>query len=493
MNSLSARKTISHTSIYAIGMILRNLASFIMLPIYTRFLTTEDYGILELLSMLIDFVGIFLGLRLAQGIFRYYFESDDKKHQGKIISNSMFLAIGLNSAGVAFILLFSEPISRLVFGSPEYQYFVILFSLVLVLQSIQEIAMVYMRAQQRPWLYVSVSFIRLIIVLSLNVYFVVYKDMHVAGVIYSALIGGGVVSLWLLIYSFYNSGISFDREVIKRLTQFSFPLMLAGLGAFYLTFGDRYFLRVFNGLDEVGVYALGYKFGFMLLQFTWVPFQNIWDTQRYEIYNNSTDCKAKFQNTFMFISIFMILAALCIAVFVKDVLLIMSAEAFHTAYKVVPLILLAYLFQAWTGYSNFGIMLKEKTYQVTYGSIVAVIVISIGYFTLIPAYGGMGAAIATVFGFLARLLWIYYQSKALYNMELPWLRVNAVLFMASVAYLISLLGPDALFISILFKTLIILLFILSLVLLPVLQNNMRETLMQLLRNPFKIRQVLGKV
>lgn len=492
MNSITASKTISHTSIYAVGMILRNLASFIMLPIYTRYLTTEDYGVLELLSMLIDFVGIFLGLRLAQGIFRFYYESEDKKYQGKIISNSMFMAIGLNGIGVVFILIFSEPISRLVFGTGEYQFFVILFSLVLILQSIQEIALVYMRAQQRPWLYVSVSFVRLMIVLTLNIYFVVYKDMHVAGVIYSALIGGGIISLWLLIYTFINSGISLDREVIKRLTQFSFPLMLAGLGAFYLTFGDRYFLRVFSGLDEVGIYALGYKFGFMLLQFTWVPFQNIWDTQRYEIYKNNANSKDQFQNTFMVISIFMILVAVCIAVFVEDVLIIMSAEEFHAAYKVVPLILLAYLFQAWTGFSNFGIMLKEKTYQVTYGTIAAVIVISIGYFVLIPAYGGLGAAIATVFGFLARLLWVYYQSKSLYDMELPWLRVIAVLILASIAYLISLLGPDELFLSIAFNCIIIIGFILSLVTLPVLQNNVRDVVIQLIKNPLSIKQVFSR-
>lgn len=492
MNGVIARKTISHTSIYTLGMILRNLASFVMLPIYTRYLTTEDYGILELLSMLIDFVGILLGLRLSQGIFKYYYDTDDEVSRGKIISNSMLLAIGLNVMGVLLIYIFSEPISRLVFGSAEYQLFVILFSLVLILQSVQEIALVYIKAQQRPWLYVSVSIIRLVIVLSLNIYFVVYKDMHVAGVIYSALIGGTVISLWMLWYTFKNSGIYLNQDIIKRLTQFSFPLMLAGLAGFYITFGDRYFLRVFNGLGEVGVYSLGYKFGFMLLQFTWAPFQNIWDTQRYEIYHHDGNRKKIFQDVFILISIFMILVALCIALFVKDVLIIMSAPEFHAAYKVVPLILMAYLLQAWTAYSNFGIMLAEKTYQITYGSIAAVLVISLGYFFLIPVYGAMGAAFSAVVAFLARLLWIYFQAKRLYDMELPWWRVLVVLLIASIAYWISLLAPEDLVYSILFKIVIALTFIASLVVLPVLRKSDRDVLVQLIINPLSIKQVLSK-
>ena len=70
----TSKKLISHGTVYFIGNILRYAISFVMLPIYTRFLTPADYGILELLSMVIDFSGIIFGLRVGQAIFRFYLE-----------------------------------------------------------------------------------------------------------------------------------------------------------------------------------------------------------------------------------------------------------------------------------------------------------------------------------------------------------------------------------------------------------------------------------
>ena len=72
---------VSHTSIYMLGDILRRSVSLIMLPIYTRYLTPENYGVVELLSMLIDFASIIFGAQVGQAIFRYYCtaKSDEEK------------------------------------------------------------------------------------------------------------------------------------------------------------------------------------------------------------------------------------------------------------------------------------------------------------------------------------------------------------------------------------------------------------------------------
>jgi len=79
MPEKSGKKIISHGKIYLLGNILQRCVSFIMLPIYTRFLTPADYGTIELLSMILDFVGIILGLRIGQSIFRYYADYEKKK------------------------------------------------------------------------------------------------------------------------------------------------------------------------------------------------------------------------------------------------------------------------------------------------------------------------------------------------------------------------------------------------------------------------------
>lgn len=65
-------KTVKHSAIYAVGTILRRITGLVMLPIYTRYLTPADYGVVELLTMAIELAGILVGLRISQAMFRYY-------------------------------------------------------------------------------------------------------------------------------------------------------------------------------------------------------------------------------------------------------------------------------------------------------------------------------------------------------------------------------------------------------------------------------------
>ena len=83
------------------------------------------------------------------------------------------------------------------------------------------------RAQQKPWLFVGFSLMKLVLQLSLNIYFVVIMQLRVEGVIYSALISGGVMSAIMLGYTFSHIGMRFARAKAGKLVNFSLPLMMA--------------------------------------------------------------------------------------------------------------------------------------------------------------------------------------------------------------------------------------------------------------------------
>ena len=486
----SAKKTVSHAGIYALGNILRNAVSFIMLPIYTRYLSPADYGTIELLSMLMDFVSIIFGMRLSEAIFRYYSSATSEVDKKTVISTSLFLSVLLSGVGVLLVMLFSTPLAHLMFGNYTYAGFVKLFALTMVLQAIIEVPMIYIRVQERPWLFIAFSLFRLVLQLGLNIYLVVMKGMHVEGVIYSALISGGVMASLLMTYVIATVGVHITYKMSASLTRFSLPLVLASLGSFYLTFGDRYFLRLFGNLSEVGIYALGYKFGFMLIVLMWDPFEKIWATQRYEVYKRP-DALVIFQRTFVFMSVLMLSAALGISLFVKDLLKVMSDPAFYQAYAIVPIVLTAYVIQAWTSYCYFGLLLGKNTIQITYGTAIAVLVISIAYLTLIPLYGVFGAAWATVIGFLARLYWVYQKSKFNYDMQLPWNKVWLLSGLAVCIYAISWLAPEAFFPSILVRIFLFVLYFVIFMKLPIFSESEKNAVMKVLKNPRSFRQVIG--
>jgi O-antigen/teichoic acid export membrane protein len=479
----SGNKIISHSTIYLAGNILQRCVSFVMLPVYTRFLTPSDYGTLELLSMILDFVGIILGLRIGQAIFRYYADYENKKDKNEIISTALWLVAALNVLGILLISLAANPLATMVFGNTGQVRNLLLFSLTLLMQGFFEIPLSYIRAQQRPGIYVSFSIAKLILQLGLNIFFVVYMKLHVEGVIYSTIISSFLMGSMLGFYALKNCGICFSIPKARQLISFSLPLIATGIIAFYITFGDRYFLRLYGGgLTEVGVYSLGYKFGFLLMFLIVGPFAGIWDSEKY-IIAKEENAKETFQNIFIIYSTVVILACMVISVYVKDLLHVMSAPEFWGAAKIVPVVLGGYLANALLQYVNFGILLHNKTIEMTYGTLLAAAVISFGYVFLIPRYGGMGAAWATLFAFVSRTCWVYWRARRLYNMELRWKSVGILIGLWGGVSVCSLNGPSDLIASLLFNSFLLVLIAVILIYLPILPDKLRKKAHTILRNP----------
>jgi len=461
------RKMISNTSIYMFGDILRHSVSIIMLPIYTRYLTPGDYGAVELLSMLIDFASIIFGARVGQAVFRYYCTADYKYEKKQIIASALLLAFILNGIGTIIISLLSGPLSIAIFSDPTYKTLIILFSLNMFLLPMIQIPLTYIRAQEKPWLFFFFSVARLILQLALNIYFVVIHEMHVDGVVYSAVISSLFMAVALLVYTLPKCGFSTSMPVCKKLFSFSLPLKIAALGSFYLAFGDRYVLNIYTNLSEVGIYALGYKFGFIFTLLAWTPFEKMWDAEKYFI-SRKPDANQIYQRTFLYLNFILIFLGLSISLFTKDLLSIMSAPAFLDAYKIAPIVILAYVFQAWEKYCSLGIFLKNKTIQIAYSEMIAAVVITIAYFSLIPLYGMFGAAWSTVIGFAVRFYWINRKSRQLYNMNLPWGKVMHMAILALVVFSLSMMVPENIIVSVFLRTVLVAAFVTAFLLSPIL-------------------------
>lgn len=448
-----------------------------MLPIYTRYLTPEDYGTVELLSMLIDVATIIFGAMIVQAIFRYYCSATTEDYKKSVISSALFLGFLFNGIGSITIAILSEPLAIAIFSDPSFKDYITLFGITMFLLPLQQIPMTYIRAQQKPWLFLVFSILKLTIQLSLNLYLVVYLSLHVEGVIYSAVISGTIMATILLAYTLPKVGLTIHKSTCKQLFSFGLPLKLATISTFYLTFGDRYFLNIFSDLSQVGIYALGYKFGFIFTLIAWSPFEKVWDAEKYAIINKP-DAKAIYQRTFLYISLILIFIGLCISLYAKDLLKIMSDPAFHDAHKIVPIIIFAYLMQAWVKFCDLGILLEKKTIQIAYAEALAAAVITVAYLTLIPAYGIFGAAWATAIGFMARFYWTNKKGKQYYDMELPWKKVILTLALALAVFLLSMIIPENILISVILRTTLIVFFIVILLLSPILSVTDKSLLSQ---------------
>src|SRR5688572_2455766 len=429
-----------HTMIYAVGNLLSRALSVVMLPIYTRYLTPADYGVLELIGMTLEVIAIFAGAQIALGIFRYYHKAESEVERNAVVSTAL-LGLGISYVLVGAIALTAAvPISRLVWGSAANAGLLRLAAVGFILQSMLTVPLAYARVRDRALLFVGANAVKLLISLAVNLWLVVGLRWGVAGVLWSNIIANLIVGGWMAAWVVREVGLRISRRATRDLLRYGLPMMATWAATFIVTYGDRYFLQAKGGSAIVGLYGLAYTFGFMLALIGYMPFMQVWETKRFEIAKRP-DRDALLADGFVYLNVMVVSVALGIALFVGDFLRIASAPPFHEAARLVPLILVAYVLQGWTSLQDTGILVRERTELVSLANWIAALVALAGYALLIPRYMGVGAAMATVIAFAIRHVIVYSIAQHLWPVRYRWRPVLYVVGTALAASSATLLLP----------------------------------------------------
>lgn len=452
------KKLAKHATIYGVGNVLNKMVGFFMIPIYTHFLSTADYGTLELLDLCLTLMGLVLTMWMNASIIRHYYDYEDKKDRDQVISTILLLSFGIGVVVAAGGIYCARPLSALILKTPDLHFFVTLISLSFLTSCLITVCRSYLRARQRSTFVVVTDIVNLVITLSLNIYLIAFRRIGVVGVLYSSLIATTLIAAVLTVYILQDVGISFSFDKMKSTIIFGAPLVLTSIATFTINFSDRFFLRHFSTISEVGIYALGYKFGFMLSFLVVQPFDMIWAARMYEIHKRS-DEQEVFAKVFEYYSLLLVTVALGLSIVIKEVVAVIAAPSFSAAYKVVPIVALAYIFQGMNRYVVTGAYIGKRTLHLgTIGGISAVINMVLNFF-LIGRFGMMGAAWATAFSFFLLAGLTYVASQKVYPITYNFSRVAMPLAVAVALYLLStLIVTPSLLLSVTLKFAIFLLF-----------------------------------
>ena len=428
-------KLVKHSSVYAIGNVSRQLIGFVMLPVYTHYLTPADYGAVGLLTFAIAIMEPFFGARLGEAMMKFYYEADNDAARKATIATA-FIVTGSISIGVAIAAFaLREPASALLFGDSNFGLALGLFSIVFATQGIEHYGLTFIRIQQRPVLFVAVSICKLVVQLVLNIWFVVVLQLGVMGVVLSGVISAVVFAFILTLYSFHFSGLTFDASIAKRLLKFSWPLWLGGLAGLYIFSANRYYLRVFGSLEQIGLYELAAKFASILGIVFWQPFSQYWDAERFRVYREKNG-KEIFGSVFSLASAALFIGALGISLFGHPVVYLISDVQFHAAAPLIPILTLGWLFSCLTIFMNFFFLVQDKTISITRNQYITVAVVTVLNFALIPRFGGAGAASALALALMAQFALITHSARKIYDIKPPLATIALTLIICAVAYAI---------------------------------------------------------
>jgi len=426
-----------HTLIYSLGNFMQRIVALLLLPVYTRFLTPHDYGVKELVALSTDVIGVLLATAISGAIYRFYFEYKDVKDRNEVISSAVITIAVFGLIALLSLSLATKTMAKYILDSSDLYYYFLISFVSLWFQSLNSIAYNYIRANQQSLKFIILSFGKMIMAISFNIYLVCIVKIGVLGILISTLAVAIIMDFILLVPLIRKTGLSYSFDKIKAMLKFGLPLIPDQLGGFIVHLSDRFFIKGYCSIADAGLYSLGYRFGALPANFISDPFNQTFQPRRFELYEQENSEKV-FGTIFTYFVCLMLFAGLGISVLTKDLLMIMADEKFWSAYKIVPIIVVATTIFSFHYHLNMGILISKKTKYLAYINFSNGIFILVLNFLLIPKYGVFGAAYATLIAFIYKISLTYYFSSKYYKIHFEFIRIGKILLSAAVVYILTL-------------------------------------------------------
>ncbi len=454
-NSYSSDNIVKHFIVYGFGVILINSASYFLIPIYTRYLLTSEFGILEILNRCIEISNIIFAAGLGITSLSFYSGEKEPSKKNTVISTAILSLFVFSLIGAILFLTLAPGLNSYFFGSHKYLLLFRMASIILLAEMLSIVPMAYLQARMKSKLYVAISVLRFTSIVGLNIITVIFLSMRIKGVVLANLIGSAFFALILLTYTLSKTGLRFDINLFKKMLSFGLPFIPGGLFLFVLNNGDRFFIQTMLDSSILGIYSLGYKIGTLVMIFVLGPFLKVWGPYLFEL-DRDSEAHKSFSKFFLYLTLAYCIAALALAVFSKEILRLLSDKSYWEGYKVVPYILVAYLFWAMAAFFDSGFYITRKTFYKPFIMGTATILIFILYWILIPTYGLLGGAYATVLGFGAFSLMTFFVSNRIYPVRYPLGKTAYILGLGIAIYVLSnLISEETLVTTLILKAFLV--------------------------------------
>ncbi len=427
--SFLAKRMLKSSSVYGISGVLRNLVGFLMLPIYTRYLTPEDYGVVSLMIFFISLVEISLGARLGLATVKFFHDQEQESTRKEVVASALLITSIISLFLSLAIVFFSTPVSGLIFGESDLAIIVSIFSVLITTQAIETTGLDLIRIRNRVWWYFWYSLAKLVVQLILNVAFVVVLELGVLGVAIASATSSVFFAVIMFVVTVKDVGLCFNRVIAKAMFIFCAPLWVSGLVSLYIGSSNRYWMRIYSSLDDIGFFALAERLASVLVMLLWQPFYQYWSVERFRIKDRPDIINIQ-NNTFIFAALILMVAALGLSLFADVIVWIIASENFRVASYAVPFIALAYVLNCLTSFFNFSFEVKARTLVITKITNIVAVLITILNFALIPVYGFVGAAAALSLTSLLRFYISHHYSKQVLDLHLPLRKYTLALLFA---------------------------------------------------------------
>jgi O-antigen/teichoic acid export membrane protein len=402
-----------HTATYGLVPALSRIASFLLLPVYTKYLSPAEYGALEVVMLASTLVNLFVGLEIVNSVVRLYHSYDAERDKQEVVSTAMIFTGAVTAAAIIVADLARYRIASGAFGDASVADLLRLAFYTLVFENIVLVLYAYMQARKLSFAYTAVWVAQVTATLSLNVLFVVGFRSGVAGILTSQLIVNAILAVGLAVWAIRAVGLRFSMAKMRSMLTFGVPLIGVSVGVFARNAADRSVLVAVASLADVGLYSLGNRFASLLVAFVILPFSLLWNAERFEIAKHR-DGNEMIARVFTYFVVLLCCAGLAVSVFIDGIVRLMTAPDFWPAARIGPVLVLAYGLSGIFAFLTTGALVARRSGTVGLLSVLG----SLGHVGLCVLGGtmflGVGVAWANVITYSLLCVGAYITSQWVY-------------------------------------------------------------------------------
>ena len=449
------------TAIYGVSSIVGRFLNYLLVPIYTISMpaSTGGYGIITNMYAITALLLVLLTCGMETGFFR--FANKGGEDPVKVYSTTLLTVGAISLSFLAVCLLFLEPIAG-VMGYEEHPWYLGMMLIVIAMDAIQAIPFAYLRYKNRPIKFAALKMLFIFASIILNiVYFVFMKGTNVGAAFLINLICTSLVML-CLISELRGFRYTLDRDLMKRMFRYSFPILILGIAGILNQVVDKIiFPFVYPDPVEadvqLGIYGATSKIAMIMAMFTqafrfaYEPF----------VFGKSKekDNRQMYAQAMKFFIIFTLLAFLTV-MFYLDILRYVIGRDYWEGLKVVPIVMAAEMFMGVYFNLSFWYKLTDETKWGAYFSLTACTIVILMNVFLIPVYGYMACAWAGFTGYAVAMLLSYFVGQKKYPIAYDLKSIGGYVLLALMIYVAGEWIPvDNMLLRPLLRTLLLFVFI----------------------------------
>lgn len=420
----SLKRLSGDSLVYGFGQVSGKAVNLLLVPVLTRVLLPQQYGVAELVLSYSASALLVLVFGMDGALARFFYEQDGRESRVRMVSSSFLFRLATGGTVALLLAAFAGPLAANLMGGEVYAKYLRLGAAALPFTLFALFANDVLRVTFQPWKFIALNVTQTLLVGGLTLWFVLGRDLGVAGVLWAKLFGDAAAAALGLVLCRHNLRPVFDAARLRAMLGYGLPLVPVSLSYAVIGFVDREALQRTASLDAVGVYGVAMKF-FAVISMGVSAFHLAFGPFAYAK-ANEPDAPKLFARVLALYVALASAGALAVGLFAPPIVSVLATKDYAGAAG--PALWLGFAAVAQGAYSvaALGIGLSLKTHLLVGVAAAAALVAVAANQLLVPAMGAEGAAIATFLAHATSTVLVYLVAQRVRPMPYRGLRLAAL-------------------------------------------------------------------